>query len=104
MKPITTAEIIETYCVPENFEVYIAPKDLKFLDEETREHFEGLLEIIRRQTANAAAGMLKGVVKYPIIDESIEYWIENLKSDGHDTLNYAYLLEEKLKRIGILES
>lgn len=52
------------------------------------------LKIVKNAARKLAAGMVKGTLKYKKDNNSVREWIDYLKDDASDTLNYIYLLED----------
>lgn len=60
------------------------------------------LELVEFGARAMAAGMLKGTLKYPTDDYSIDQWIGHLIGEGADQMNYQLLLANahaQLKKI-----
>lgn len=83
-------------CNPEYFKVQITYNTSLYweLTEEEVDRLEGKLKMVEEMAQKLAANMLKGTLKYPHDDWSVEEWIDFLVDDASDTLNYAYKLKE----------
>lgn len=91
---------VEELCKPEYFTVEVTIRDVVVgaltADELTRLGYK--IELVRVAAQLMAAGMLKGVLKYPSDTWSVETWVSHLLGEGADQMNYQLLLADAYAR------
>jgi len=53
------------------------------------------LDLVQQAAEYMAAGMLKGTLKYPTDDLTVEQWMAHVVGEGADQFNYEILLADK---------
>ena len=95
-------ERVNALCDPENFSVsiYYDPKRNTLTPEETL-RLGHKLDLVERYAAVMAAGMLKGVIKYPTDNLTLEQWFAHLIGEGADKANYDMLTLDAFEKLPI---
>lgn len=91
----------EELATPDNFLVIITPLAnlWRGLDKCEKERLNKKLLILEEAVKYLAAGMVKGTVKYPTDNYSMEQWMAHLIGEGADQFNYQILLFDKWSKI-----
>ena len=83
---------------PEHFDVRILFNHWSDLTIAERERLAAKLPLVVRFATYMAMGMLKGTIKYPADNWTLEEWIAHLMDDGADLAAYQVLLAEAYQR------
>ena len=73
------------------------------LSEEERFRLLSKIKMVKRAAAHLMAGMIKGTTKYPNDTWTVREWLNYLKDDAMDVVNYAFLLEFALQEAAFVE-
>ena len=93
-------ERVEALCDPEDFVVRIdyAPK-LNTLTAKETLRLGHKLDMVERYAAVMAAGMLKGTLKFPNDNWTLEQWFAHIIGEGADKANYDILALEAFEKL-----
>lgn len=96
VKPIEKWELLMELVDPKYFwvNIIISPELLEQLTETQITRLRVKLELVKHAAQIMAAGMLKGTLKYPTDDYSVEQWVAHLIGEGADQMNYQLLLAD----------
>lgn len=90
-------ERVKQFCKAEHFAVKIiqSAKLRKGLTLKERRRLAWKLDLVATAARYMAAGMLKGTLKYPKDDYTLEQWIAHVVGEGADQMNYQLLLFDR---------
>lgn len=99
VKPIPNwQERVEELCNPVNFGCEIWYIDYNLLSTNEQNRLQRKLWLVQRYARIMAAGMLKGVLKYPTDEYALEQWFAHLVGEGADKSNYDILALDAFER------
>ena len=91
-------ERAERLCDPANFVVEVTNLPLKGLTPAEQYRLCKKLRLVEQFAARLAANMLKGVVKYPSDEMTVEEWEAAEEDDTVDSINYRLLAADARQR------
>ena len=91
----------DALCKPEHFIVGIIPSESLTYSLTSAEYARLIekLELVKDFARQLAVGMLKGTIKYPSDDWSVDTWIAMEMDDTVDSINYRLLRAEAQQQI-----
>lgn len=89
-------ERVAKLCKPEYFLVTVALKEelMQQLTPDELARLRRKMVLVQQCSAIMLAGMLKGTLKYPTDNYSVDQWVAHLVGEGADQMNYALLLAD----------
>lgn len=87
-------ERVKLLADPELFHTMVLalPDLVEALTDEEAKRLKPKLKLVAQAAAWMAAGMVKGTIKYPGDDYSLDQWMAHLVGEGADQMNYQLLL------------
>ena len=85
---------------PSYFEVVIFPfvNILYRLDKTEAERLQKKLKLLENYTRKLAVGMLKGTLKYPTDNWTVEQWMHEEEDEEIDRINYRLLKQDAIAK------